>query len=402
MAPRFLSVVSFRFLAAGVLSLFPFFIGVGCRPAQHAAAQPPPPAVTAQQPLSKEIIDWDEYPGWLDAVDSVEVRARVTGYLQSVHFKDGALVNKGDLLFVIDPRPYEAERARAQAARSQAQTRLELSKNDLARAERLLKGKAISEEEADSRSKAVREAEDGLRSAAAALQMAELNLEYTQITAPISGRIGRKLITEGNLVNGGQGQSTLLTTIVSMDPIYCYFDPHERSVLHYQKLAREGKGPNFRDGKVVCELELANETGYPHKGVLDFVDNRMNASTGTLRVRALVPNPGPDFVLQPGFFARIRVPASEKYPALLIPDRAIGTDQEQKFVYVVNGEDAIEYKRVDLGPLVEGSRVVRHGLSSNDWVVVNGLMSVRPGVKVKPERTSGATNQANSLAAARK
>src|SRR5439155_16411491 len=231
----------------------------GCRPARPPPSPPPPP-VTARQPTQREVTEWDEYPGRLDAVDMVEVRARVSGYLQSVHFKDGAEVGKGDLLFVIDPRPYQAELDRAAANLNQAQTRLELTSNELARAERLLKSSTISEEEADSRNKAKREAEAALESAGAALQCAKLNVEYTRIAARISGRIGRKLITEGNLVNGNQGQSTLLTTIVSLEPIYCYFDADERSVLKYQKLAREGKGENMREGQMRCELELANES----------------------------------------------------------------------------------------------------------------------------------------------
>src|SRR6266700_4582177 len=233
----------------------------------------PPPAVTANQPAQREVVEWDEYPGRLEAVDMVEVRARISGYLQSVHFKDGTEVNKGDSLFVIDPRPYQAELDRAAAELNKSESRLELASNELARAERLLKAKAISEEEADSRSEAKREAEAAIDSARASVEVAKLNLEYTQITAPIGGRISRKLITEGNLVNGTQGQSTLLTTIVSLDPIYCYFDADERSILKYQQLAREGKNENIREGRVACELELANETAFPHKGVLDFVDN---------------------------------------------------------------------------------------------------------------------------------
>jgi multidrug efflux system membrane fusion protein len=357
---------------------------------------PPPPAVTVKLPVPQEIVEWDEYQGWLNPVDMVEVRARVSGYLQSIHFKEGAVVKKGDLLFVIDPRPYQAELAREEAALNQAETRLELAVNDARRAERLLKSKAISEEEADSRSKAQREAEAGLRLAQAAVQVAKLNLEYTQIIAPITGRISRKMITEGNLVNGNQGQSTLLTTIVSLDPMYCYFDADEHAILKYQQLAREGKAASLRDGRVPCEVELANESGFPHKGLLDFVDNRLNASTGTLRARGVLPNPEPDYPLEPGFFARIRVPGSDKYRALLIPDVAVGTDQEQKFVYVVNAENSVEYKRVRLGPLMGGMRVIRDGLTSNDWVVVNGLMSVRPGVKVQANRTATTTAAAAS------
>ena len=355
----------------------------------HRTAPPaprPPPAVTVNQPAQREVVEWDEYPGWLEATDMVEVRARLSGYLESVHFKDGADVKKGDLLFVIDPRPYQAELDRAQANLLQAETRLELASNDLARAERLLKSKAISEEEADSRSKAKREAEAAIQSASASMEMARLNLDYTHITSPIDGHVGRKLISEGNLVNGNQGQSTLLTTIVSVDPIYCYFEPDERSILKYQQLARDRNGDNTTRGKVACELALANETGFPHVGVLDFMDNQVDTKTGTMRVRGVFPNPGPDHILQPGFFAHVRVPGSAKYRALLIPDQAVGTDQGQKFVYVVNDQDVVDRRTVKLGPVIDGLRVVREGIHAGEWVVVNGLMSINQGVKVKPQK----------------
>jgi multidrug efflux system membrane fusion protein len=350
----------------------------------QAGGAPPPPPVTVNQPLLKEVVEWDQYQGRIEAVDSVEVRARVNGYLQSVNFQDGAEVKRGDLLLVIDPRPYQAELDRAEADLLQARTRFELASNDMARAGRLLKAKAISEEEADSRAKAEREAAAAIQSSAASLEMAKLNMEYTGVTAPISGRIGRKMITEGNLVNGNEGQSTLLATIVSMDPIYCYFDVDEGAILKYQQLARDGKQDNLNGGKVSCEIELGNETGFPHKGLLDFVDNRVDPATGTLRVRGLFPNP--DRVLQPGFFVRARVPGSSKYPALLIPDQAVGTDQSQKFVFTIDDKDTVQYVPVTLGPLVDGLRVVRAGLHSNDWVVVNGLMTIRPGAKVNPSR----------------
>jgi membrane fusion protein, multidrug efflux system len=357
----------------------------GCQKAA-APLERPAAAVTVNQPIVRQIVEWDEYPGHLEAVDSVDIQSRVTGYLDSIGFKDGAEVKKGDLLFVIDPRPYQAELDRAEADINQAESRLELASNDLARAERLLKSKAISEEEADSRSKSERQAEASLQSARAVAETAKLNFEYTHIAAPIDGRIGRKMVTAGNLVNGNQGQTTLLTTLVSLDPIYCYFDADERAVLKYQQLTREGKGENQRGGQVPCELELANETGFPHKGVLDFVDNRVDPGTGTLRVRGKFPNPGPEHILQPGFYARIRVPGSEKYPAVLIPDEAVGTDQSQKFVYTVNDKNVVEYKKITLGPLNEGFRIVREGLDTNAWVIVNGLMAIRPGVPVNPTR----------------
>ena len=365
----------------------------------HKAAPPPlrpPPAVTANQPVQREVVEWDEYPGRLEAVDMVEVRSRVSGYLQTVNFKDGAEIKKGDLLFVIDPRPYQAELDHAEANLNQMQTRLELASNELARAERLLKSKSVSEEEADARNKALREAEATIHSSRAMVEAARLNVEYTRITAPVSGRIGRKLITEGNLINGSQGMSSLLTTIVSLDPIYCYFDADERSILKYQKLAREGKHDNFRGGQVVCQLELANENGFPHNGVLDFLDNQVDAGTGTLHVRGAFPNPGPERILQPGFFARVRVPGSSKYSALLIPDQAVGADLGQKFVFVVNDQDTVEYRPVKLGPTIDGLRVVHEGLEPKDWIVVNGLMSIRQGVKVAANRAPLSVAQTQS------
>jgi membrane fusion protein, multidrug efflux system len=363
----------------------------GCQKSAQPPAAPPPVPVTVSQPVARDVIEWDEYQGRMDAVGTVEVRARVTGYLQSINFKDGAEVRQGDLLFVIDPRPYQADLDRAEADLQQAQTKFELASNDLVRGERLLQARAISAEEADGRSNAARTSAAAIQSSRAAVEMAKLNMEYTRVTAPISGRIGRKLITEGNLVNGNQGQATLLTTIVSLDPIYCYFDADELSIIKYQQLAREGKGDNIRDGKMACELELANETGFPHKGVLDFVDNRVDSATGTLRARGVFANP--DRILQQGFFARVRVPGSAKYSALLIPDLAVGTDQGQKFVYAVDDTNAVEYKIVDLGPIIDGLRVVRDGLHASDWVIVNGLMSVRPGAQVNPSRAALAASK---------
>jgi multidrug efflux system membrane fusion protein len=316
----------------------------------------------------------------------VEIRARVNGYLESVHFKEGAEVKKGDLLLVIDPRPYQAELDRAQADLKQAQTRFELASNDLVRAERLLQSKAISEEEADSRNKAKRESEAAIQSGRASVEMAQLNLDYTHVTSPINGRISRKMVTEGNLVNGSQGQSTLLTTIVSLDPIYCYMDADEHAVLKYQKLAREGKRVSERDAQIPCEIGLANEEGFPHQGAIDFVDNRVDPNTGTLRARGVFPNG--DRSLTPGFFARLRITGSAKYPALLIPDQAVGTDQAQKFVYVINDKDEIEYHPVKLGPIIDGLRVIREGVHTGDWVVVEGLMTIRPGSKVMARKVA--------------
>lgn len=371
------------FLLAGLLAA----AASGCRQAK-TPPPPPAPAVTAIQPAQREVVEWDEYPGRLEAVQMVAVRGRVNGYLQSIHFKEGAEVKKGDLLFMIDARPYQAQLDRAQADLQQARTRWELASNEVARAERLLKSKAISEEEADTRRKAERESRSGVEASAASVEAAKLDVEYARITAPISGRIGQKLMTEGNLVNGNEGEPSLLTTIVSIDPIYCYFDADELSVLKYRQLQREGKGGTLHDRQVRCELGLANETNFPHRGVLDFVNNQVDPGTGTLRVRAIFDNPAPDRILQPGFFARVRVPGSGAYPAVLIPPEAVGSDQGQKFVYVLSGQDTVDYRPIKLGPLNDGMRVVREGLSSQDWVVVNGLVALRPGIKVTPTRGS--------------
>jgi RND family efflux transporter MFP subunit len=374
-------------ITLSVLAVVLFLLAAGCQKgASPAGGAPPPPAVTVTQPISKEIVEWDEYQGWVEAVDTVAIRARVGGYLDSIHFKDGAEVEKGQLLFMIDPRPYKAALDQAEADLAQAQTRFDLASNDMARAERLLKAKAISEEDADARSKAVRSAAAAIQSARATVEIAQLNLDYTSVKAPIAGRIGRKMITEGNLVNPTMAEATALATIVALDPIYCRFDADEQSILKYQLLARQGQQENLRGGKWPCEMELANETDFPHKGVLDFVDNQVDVATGTMRVRGIFDNPGR--VLQPGFFARIRVPGSAKYSALLIPDQAIGSDQDQKYVLVVDAQNKARFTPVKLGPLIDGERIVREGVHANDWIVINGLMSVRPDSEVNPSRTS--------------
>ena len=351
---------------------------------QQPPPAPPPPKVTVSQPVVRELIEWDEYTGRLEAVDSVEVRARVSGYLESIRFKDGQILKKGDLLFVIDPRPYQAELDGAEAELKLAQARLELAKNNLARAKRLLSAGIISEEEADTRSSDERVAQATVEQSEASVEATKLNVEYTQVTAPISGRISRKLVTEGNLINGGTG-GTLLTTIVSLDPIYCYAEADEQSYLKYTRLAQEGKRPSSRQVRNPAYLALADETGFPHKGYVDFVDNQLDPNTGTIRGRGIFPNP--DLTLTPGLFARIRIPGSGKYEAILIPDEAIGSDQSQRFIMIVNNQNTTEYRKVVLGPLVNGLRVIREGLKPEDWVIVKGLQRVaRPGVKIDPQR----------------
>jgi RND family efflux transporter MFP subunit len=341
--------------------------------------------VKVVQPVAREITEWDEYTARLDAIDSVEVRPRVSGYLQSVHFQDGAIVQKGDCLFRIDPRPYEAALRRAEADVELAKSRLALARKNFARAADLLASHAISQEESDIRESNLRQAEASVGVALAAMDAARLDVEFTLVSAPVGGRVGRKLVTEGNLINGGVGtQGTLLTTIVSLDPIYAYFEADEGSLLKYSRLARTGERPSSRDYKNPVHVALADEEGFPHEGVMDFVDNQVDRGTGTIVGRALLPNA--DLSLIPGLFARLRLPGSGRYRAILLPDEAIGSDQSQKFVFVVGGERKAQYRTVKIGPLVDGLRVVREGVTPEDWVVVAGLQRVRPGIEVDAQR----------------
>lgn len=355
----------------------------GCHPAAQQAppAQPPMP-VAVGHPLTKEIVDYDEFTARLSAVESVEIRARVNGYLQKVNFKDGAEVKKGDLLYIIDPRPYQADLDRAQAELARAQSQLDLTENDFKRAQDLFKTKAISAEEFDTRSKNWGSASAALKSAQASVETAQLNLAYTSILAPISGRLSRTMVTEGNLVTGDAKDSTMLTTIVSVDPVYAYSDVDEATVLKYQELDRKGERKNGKGG-IVAELALGNSTEFAHKGVIDFTDNQIDSATGTLRVRAVFDNA--DRKLIPGAFGRARVIGSGKYTAMLIPDYAIAVDQEKKIVFVVAPDKTIQSRPVVPGPLVEGLRVIRSGLQASDLVVLDRLQVVRPGMPVSPK-----------------
>jgi multidrug efflux system membrane fusion protein len=353
----------------------------GC--GKHASqVAPPPPAVSVIQPVTRDVVEWDEYIGRLESPETVEVRARVSGYLDKVHFKEGKEVKKGDLLLTIDPRPYQAEFDHADAEYQRAISQAELAKNDSERAKRLIATKAISEEDYDTKAKTYAAALAAVRSAKAATDAARLNLEFTEIRAPIDGRISRALVTEGNLVSGGVSGAcaSLLTTIVSLDPLYLYGDADERSILKYLQLRREGKRVSARDEQIPAEMELSDEMGFPHKGFMDFVDNRIDPTTGTMHARGVFSNA--DHGLSPGFFARIRIPGSGKYPALLIPDRALGSDQAQKFVYVVNAEKKVEFRPVTIGPIIDGLRVVKTGLQPGEQIIVEGLLRVRPGAVV--------------------
>ncbi len=357
-------------------------------PASRATnAALPPPEITVSQPVVRKTIEWDEYTGRFDAVEAVDVRARVSGYLTEVNFTDGQEVKAGDLLFQIDPRPFERALDQAKAQLNEASVRVSNSSLDVERGRPLLKSEAISRKTFDDRENLVREATAAVKVAEARVKTAELELSFCRITAPISGRISRTLVTRGNFVSGGGNDTgnTLLTTIVTQDPIYIYFDVSENNALKYQRLARaSGMGPSGMVGAAVG-VGLPDEQSFPHTGKLDFLENRLDAGTGTLRARAVVPNA--EGLFSPGMFARVRLQGSPDYQALLLPDEAIGTDQATRFVYVVGNNDVPERRTVELGPLVEGLRVVRKGIGPDDWVVIRGQQRILPDQKIVPKRT---------------
>jgi RND family efflux transporter MFP subunit len=338
----------------------------------------PPAQVTVASALARQVGDWDEFTGHFESVDAVEIRPRVSGFVQRVAFTEGAIVRRGDPLFYIDARPYEADVARAEAELEQAKTRAQLAQGEHERAQRLVATQAISREELDARSSGQAEGDAAVRAAQAALTTAKLNLDWTVVRAPISGRVGRAAITQGNLVQAGPPAATLLTTVVSLDPIYVYFDSDEQAYLKYVA------GSRARAAKLPVYVGLTNEDGFPHKGTLDFVDNQLDPSAGTIRVRALIPNPKQLFA--PGLFARVRLEGTEQHAVTLIQDQAIGTDQDRKFVLILKPDSSVEYRPVTLGRLVDGLRVVNTGLKPGEDVVINGLMRVRPGMKVLAKR----------------
>jgi len=352
----------------------------GC--ARNEAAEPnaaPLAQVTVAAAISRKVTEFDEFTGRFEAVERVEVRPRVSGYISSVHFKDGSEVKKGDVLFVIDPRPYVAERDKARAQLAQARSQLILARSERDRATKLLAQHAISQEEFDTRASGLEQGQANVEAAQAALDAAALNLDFTRLTAPISGRIGRALVTSGNFVTNGQ---TLLTTLVSLDPIYVSFDGDEKVYLKYTKLSRDGA----HGGRNAVQVGLADESGYPHQGVMVFVDNALDPATGTIRSRALLDNG--DRLFTPGLFARLRLLGAHEHEAVLINDSAVGTDQTVRYVLVVGAGNKAEYRPVQLGPIVDGLRVVESGLASGETIVVNGLQRVRPGAQVQPQRVA--------------
>lgn len=352
----------------------------------HESGQPPaPPAppVTVAAAVGRPVTDWDEFTGHLESVDMVDVRPRVSGYVERVAFTEGTMVHKGDVLFVIDQRPYEAEVEKAKADLAQAETRRTLAQSEVARAKHLLAAQAISRQDYDTRTSASTEGDAAVQAAQAELTTAELNLEWTTVRAPISGRVGRAQVTPGNLVQAGAANATPLTSVVSLDPIYVYFDGDEQTYLKDLGLSAEsGVRGAQQSAKRTVYMGLADEDGYPHEGHIDFVDNKLDPVAGTIRARAVFANP--DHRLTPGLFARIKLVGSRSYQATLIRDDAVGTDQDRKFVFVLKPDSSVDYRAITLGPMDDGLRVVKQGLKPGERVVVNGLQRVRPGIKVNP------------------
>jgi len=361
--------------------------GCGDKPPQQPAAGPLP--VTVAQPTKRTVTDWDEFTGRFEAVEEVQVRARVGGFVTSVEFRDGAFVSPGDLLYVIDARPFEAVAEQADGQLSDARAKAELAKRELDRALTLNQTQAVSDSIVDQRRQALQAAKAAEMQAAGALKAAHLNIEFTHVAAPIGGRVSRHLVSVGNLVQGSDNASgTQLTSIVSLDPIYIYFDMDEATYLKNNRLYFEGKRPSSRENPNPVQVSLTGETKPSHDGKVDFLDNRLDVSTGTLRGRAVIPNK--DFSILPGQFGRVRLIGSSPYDALLLPDTAIASDQSRKVVFVVKDDDTVEERQVTLGPLDEGLRVIREGLKPEDRVIIDGLQRARVGAKVSPHTAPAA------------
>jgi RND family efflux transporter MFP subunit len=356
-----------------------------CGERQQQGGAPPPPTVTVAKPIKRTVFDFDEYVGRFTAINSVEVRARVSGYLDKLHFKDGQLVKQGDLLFTIDKRPFQNTLDQARANLVQAQSNVAYTEADYTRGQALVRDKTITDQTFEQRAQAFRNAKASVTANEAAVRQAELDLEFTELRAPVNGRIGDRRVSPGNLVTGGtSGNTTMLATIVSIDPIYFEFTFDEASYLRYERLAKKGEDIASRNASVQVAIKLIDESDFDHEGRMDFVDNVIERATGTIRGRAVFANPTEVFT--PGMFARVRVPGSPPYEGLLVPDIAVGTEQARRYVVVVDDQDTARIKYVTLGQLTsDGLRVIKEGLGSDDRVVVNGLMQARPGTKVHAE-----------------
>lgn len=369
----------------------------GCGDKTPATVKPQPPEVTVAKPEARVVVDYVEFPGQAAAVGEVEVRARVTGYIVKIHFEDGQEVKQGDLLFEIDPRPYQMALNRATGELARLQALSEKAKADLARAERLLPSRAVSEDEHEQSLTNLKVHKAMIQTAEAAMHEAELNLEFTRIVSPIDGRVSRRQVTEGNLVQANSGEATVLTTVVTIDPIDVYFNIEEPTLLKYEHLGWGGgdatRVSRIKELNIPVEIGLADEDGFPHTGRLDFVDNKVDPDTGTIRARGRFAKAK---YLTPGMFVRVRLPIGPPHQALLVSEQAIGTDQGQKFVLTVNSDNVVQYRQVKLGSLRDGKRAVESGLRRDDWVIVQGLQRVRPGLTVSPHTAETTTAEVSA------
>ncbi|WP_273960718.1 efflux RND transporter periplasmic adaptor subunit [Enterobacter kobei] len=364
--------------ALGAILLSLLLVGCDNSVAQNAA--PPAPAVNAADVVVKSISQWDSFNGRIEAVESVQLRPRVSGYIDKVNFTDGQEVKKGEVLFTIDDRTYRAALEQAQATLERAKTQASLARSEANRTDKLINTNLVSREEWEQRRAAAIQAQADIRAAQAAVDAAQLNLDFTKVTAPIDGRASRALITSGNLVTAGDSAS-VLTTLVSQKTVYVYFDVDESTYLHYQNLARSGQGASSNHTALPVEIGLAGEEGYPHQGKVDFLDNQLAPSTGTIRMRALLDNAQRQFT--PGLFARVRLPGSAEFQATLIDDKAVLTDQDRKYVYIVDKEGKAQRRDITPGRLADGLRIVQQGLKPGDKVIVDGLQKVfMPGMPV--------------------
>ncbi len=366
------------FLPSRVAALLGAALLSGCAPG--GPPEMPPPEVSVAEVVAKPITQWDSYDGRIAAIESVEIRPRVSGYLEGVHFRDGSEVAKGALLFTVDDREYRAVLGSAQANTARAATRVEVARTEYQRSEKLKAARAVSEEELETRRGELRQAEADLTATQAQARQAALNLEFTRIRAPITGYISAAAVRPGNLVTAG---TTLLTTLVSIDPVYVEFEGDERMYLKYQKMSRDGERPSSRDARNPVRVGLADEQGYPHQGEMVFVDNALDPGTGTIRARALLPNA--DRMFTPGLFARVQLLGSAQHDAILVHERALLTDQDRRYVYVVGADSKAMRRDIKLEGEAEGLRVVSEGLKPGDRVIVNGVRKIFfPGMPVKP------------------
>jgi RND family efflux transporter MFP subunit len=382
-SPEIMSITIRTSLSAACLLLAATL--AGCSGSPNQAAAPPPQAVTVANPVKRTIVDQDQYVGRFVAIDSVEVRARLSGYLSRIHFQDGQIVKQGDLLLTIDRRPFQIALDQVRANLELAKANLAFAESDLARGQELLRNKTITEQTFEQRTQTKRVAEASVAAQEALVRSAELDFnEFTELHAPVAGRIGDRRVSIGNLVTGGTGgNTTLLATIVSIDPIRFEFTLDEAAFLRYERLAKGGKDPVSRGGATPIKIKLIDEQDFVHEGRMDFVDNAIDRATGTIRGRAQIANP--DGLFTPGMFGNVQVPASQPYEALLVPDVAVGSEQARKYVLVVDAENVARVKYVTLGDVTDGLRVVKDGLGPDDKVVTNGIARVRPGQKVTPQ-----------------